>query len=442
MELDSEKKKLIEQNNKVIDIIRCYPDIERGVLAKKVGVSLPTLSNLINELKNNDILLSKSVKDIEVNKDSLIINPDICMYAGISIGASQIKVSFINFDFSVLSQEKFKELKDEYNIFEDAMYSNEEASAYGYACVRTPNEYEDFVDTIDQIIGNLIVLDHALREENSCIMGIGFAITGAIDNQSKKIVNSYNLECLNGMTISYDTLIYGNRLSYLNENNIDLAFENIARAAVISEKYNLYNKNNINNRHKNKKNIACIYLGSGIGAGLVLNDILYRGTSNFSEFGHIDVCDPDDIKIEIEKEEKVDKACTCGNKNCLEYKVRKNALGMSFESFKSISALDLKKNIGKDPQKDEKLRLLGYYIGKAANTLINILNLDLVIFTGKLTVLMDELWKYLNPIIASNKITYTTTDCSIIVSSYGPLAPAIGAAISSANADSTDISWE
>lgn len=438
LKLNIEKKQIIQQNEKLIDIIRCYPDIERSTLSKYMGISLPTLANIISELKCENILLVESIGAVQVSKDSLIINPFICMYVGISIGASQIKVTLVNFDFTVLSRKEFENLRQKCKIFKDADYVNKEDNPFGYMCIKTPNKYEELVDVIDNIMGDCIELDQYLKKNNSCVLGIGFAITGAIDNKSKRIISSYNLDCLKDMTTSYDTLIFGNRLSYLNENNIDLAFENIARASIISEKYNLYSKNNINFRHRDKKNIACIYLGSGVGAGLVLNNTLYRGTSNFSELGHIEVCDPDDIKVLIKEH---DKECTCGCKNCLEYKIRNNALGMSLEEFKKISATDLKNMITADQEKEERLRLLGYYIGKAANTLINILNLDLLIFTGKLTVLMDELWKYLNPVIASNKITYTTTDCSIVVSSYGSLAPSIGAAISAANIGKQDVSW-
>lgn len=441
IKLNIKKKQLIQQNEKLINIVRCYPDIERALLAKYMGISLPTLANLISELKKANILLGKSIGSLQVGKDSLIINPDIGVYVGISIGASQIKVTIVNFDFSVWSQQEFDDKREKCKLFEDKHYIQKENSSYGYVCVQTPNEYEELVDIIDIIMADCIKLDTALKQINSGVIGIGFAITGAIDNESRRIISSYNLDCLKNMTISYDTLIFGNRLSYLNENNIDLSFENIARASIISEKYNLYNKNNINNRHKDKKNIACIYLGSGIGAGLILNNTLYRGTSNFSELGHIEVCDPDNISVPSPTDD-CDAACMCGGKNCLEYKIRSKALGISFETFKHMSATKLKCSIDNDENKEDRLRLLGYYIGKATNTLVNILNLDLVIFTGKLTVLMDELWKYLNPVIAANTIAYTTKDCSIVVSSYGPLAPAIGAAMSSANIiSSEDMSW-
>lgn len=448
LKLNIETKKIISENRKFIDIVRCHQDIERNSLAKLLGISLPTLSNIINELKEKEILLTKSMDNLKIGKDSLIINPKIGIYVGISIGASQIKITLVNFDFSILSKDSFKTLQNQCKIFTEEFYTNKEENPIGYVCIPTPDHYDKLVDKIDNIMQNCIILDQYLLENNSCVMGIGFAITGAIDNKAKRIVKSYNLDCLENLTISYNTLIFGNRLSYFNKNNIDIAFENIARAAVISEKYNLYNRENINYLHRNKKNIACVYLGSGIGSGLILDNVLYRGTSNFSELGHIQVCDPvfdfsadDNNKNEIDESCTLDKSCTCGSKNCLEYKIRTKVLKMTLKEFKTISASKLKEKMHNDENKDNKMKLLGYYIGNAANTLINILNLDLVIFTGKLTVLMDDLWKYLNQTIASNKVTYTTTDCSIVVSAYGSLAPSIGAAISSANSDENKITW-
>ena len=54
---------------------------------------------------------------------------------------------------------------------------------------------------------------------------------------------------------------------------------------------------------------------------------------------------------------------------------------------------------------------------------------------------MDELWKYLNQTIAGNRVNYTTTDCSIIVSVYGSLAPSIGAAISASDVNKDKLTW-
>lgn len=436
--MDIKKKELLQTNKRLINVLRCYPDIERNTLAKYMGVSLPTLANLINELKGEGILLTEPTEEVSINKDSLILNPDLGMYFGVSIGASRIKITLVNFDFTVVPKQKFEKLKEESDIFQEDNYMNTEQSPLGYVCMETPSDYDKLLGLVDVILDNCIKLDQWLKKKKSCVMGIGFAMTGAIDNKEKKILKSYNLNCFNNMTISYDTLLYGNRLSYLNENNIDLAFENIARAAVISEKYHLYDKSSINYRHRDKKNIACIYLGSGVGAGLILNNCLYRGTSNFSELGHVEVCDPENIEI---TGESVKERCTCGGENCLELKIRSKALGMRFEEFKSISPTELKEKIKNDAESEKRLQLLGEYIGKTTNMLINILNLDLVIFTGKLTSLMDELWKYLNPVIASNKIAYTTTDCSMVTSVYGALAPSIGAAISSAESCDDEISW-
>lgn len=95
------------------------------------------------------------------------------------------------------------------------------------------------------------------------------------------------------------------------------------------------------------------------------------------------------------------------------------------------------------PDKEYRLRLLAFYIGQAIKTLTNILNLDLIILTGKLTVFMNELSKYLYEEKSKNHIGYTNSDCTMITSSYGALAPSIGAAIlSSIPKDNNLIYWK
>ena len=62
--MDIKKKELLQTNKRLINVLRCYPDIERNTLAKYMGVSLPTLANLINELKGEGILLTEPTEEV------------------------------------------------------------------------------------------------------------------------------------------------------------------------------------------------------------------------------------------------------------------------------------------------------------------------------------------------------------------------------------------
>lgn len=56
-----------------------------------------------------------------------------------------------------------------------------------------------------------------------------------------------------------------------------------------------------------------------------------------------------------------------------------------------------------------------------------------------MTCFMDELWQYITP--TAGNIDDAMLDCSMIISKYGALAPAIGAAIMSTYSPNHPIVW-
>lgn len=61
--------------------------------------------------------------------------------------------------------------------------------------------------------------------------------------------------------------------------------------------------------------------------------------------------------------------------------------------------------------------------------LINLLNLDLIIFTGKFREVADQMWPFLYKQINSNKLSYIANACELKSSSLGATSPSIGVAI-------------
>ena len=61
--------------------------------------------------------------------------------------------------------------------------------------------------------------------------------------------------------------------------------------------------------------------------------------------------------------------------------------------------------------------------------LMNILNPDLIIFTGKFYKSMDLLWKYISKVRDENQLRFISNDCTMTSSDLGALSPTIGAAI-------------
>ncbi len=134
------------------------------------------------------------------------------------------------------------------------------------------------------------------------------------------------------------------------------------------------------------ESFACIYMGTGIGAGMVLDSALYRGSSsNAGELGHISI-DADGAP------------CHCGNRGCLErYAAPEAVMHAAHDVRGDLSDLSL----GFDPETlsrdfdqlaraaigghDTALGLLqrsADQIASATVTLANLLDLDRLVLAG------------------------------------------------------------
>lgn len=234
---------------------------------------------------------------------------------------------------------------------------------------------------------------------------------------------------------------------------INIAIENIAMAAGIAEKWSFYNEKNLNGeininyKYKDCKNIATIYLGAGFGLGMIQDNKIYRGSDNLcGGIGHLEV--PNYSKVNQEsnpkegndskggndpQREEIDACCTCGAKNCLDHRIRTDVFEKKFEEFKDMNSEEIKEffigEASKEYSEYRKDILMGKYLGYIINLLNNLLNPDVIVISGKLYKAIDELWIAVQLKKSENSLKYTSSNCAIIKSQLGPLAPTIGAAI-------------
>ena len=403
----------LKNNNKLINIIRCYPQISKAALAVYLKVSWPTVSTNIEVLRKSNILSASS---------PLLINPDFAHMIGISVGSAQTKLTIIDMNFSPISSEKFGRVLSDLDIFCDAReYMDENRKEItNYIFFQTPDNLFELQTKLDDIIADIIKLVEKQDQFHMNIISIGIAFTGAIDNVTKKIVKSHNLEFLSDKPLN--TIIYPNRLDFFDQKGINIYIDNNSNTSVVAEKYNMYNPESTNYKYRDKKNMLILYLGAGVGAGMIFNNSLYHGATNFvGELGHLEL--PPYPAIEFKA---VESCCSCGSSECLDYRIRNDVFEMTKAEFSELTSANIKNYLMDNPKKFE---IFTYYIGKVTNLLINLLNLDLIVFTGKFKEIADYMWPLLYKYINANKLSYIANECELKSSSLGPTAPSIGVAI-------------
>lgn len=419
------------ETKKLLNILRCKPNIEKTVLAKEMGISFQTVAKQIETLKENNILCKNNQAKIN----------SLAFYAcGISIGGAQCKVTLVDASYRVIDSERFENLRKEANIFkQDFLIKGKNNKIdVGYRYFKTPDNLNELLRKLNSLIEDVITLyDLGKQKENiPPILSIGIVFTGSVDAKNQVILKSHNVNYLQNE--KPESIISMNHMQELRDREIALTIDHNAKALAVCEKYSLYDEDNSNKGYQRKGNIAALYLGSGIGCGLILNNRLERGCSNLNgELGHIVV--PRYPKFQ--NTELKNATCTCGGVGCLEQYIISDGFGMTREEFKQKTSDQIieKFNSLTAEERDERLSALGYYWGWVMDLCVKFLNVGLIIFSGKMTCIIDEVWNYI--IYPSGNNEKGLLDLSTIVSKYAALAPTIGAAILSTYFPNENIEW-
>lgn len=412
-EIMDELQPLLQSHNHLINLIRCNPQISKTELSNKLKLSWPTISANVTTLKENHILDSE---------EGIQINPNSVHMVGLSIGAAQIKFCIIGMDFKLIDSFRFAKLVESLDLFKEGrqFMIDQHKELVNYIYFRTPADLFELQRLLDDIMEDICKIIANQRKYNLNIISFGITFTGAVDNVHQRIIKSHNLEILSDRTLS--NILSPNRIDYLEQNNINIYMDNNSTSAVVAEKYSMYSPGNPNFKYKDKQNIMSIYLGAGIGAGLILNNKLYRGATNFAgEIGHIKV--PKYPGLNGHPKEST---CSCGSTECLDFRIRNDVFEMTKTEFSNMDSNQIDRYFFEHP---DKLNIFAYYLGYVINLINNILNLDIIIFTGKFRIVFDRLWLLLSQQINNNPLFYIANECQLSSSALGATSPAIGAAI-------------
>ncbi|MDD5059585.1 MAG: ROK family protein [Candidatus Omnitrophica bacterium] len=165
-------------------------------------------------------------------------------------------------------------------------------------------------------------------------------------------------------------------------------------------------------------NVLCLTLGTGVGGGLILNNLLYRGKDNAAgEFGHVP------INITGPK-------CGCGSEACIETYIGNNAIkksavsifgaGISLEKISYLARNNNRKAVKFWNEAGKKL-------GIALSGAVNLLNLDAVVIGGGVSSAGWPLFEGIKQAIAKRSMSVQGKRVKIYRAKLGVDAGIIGA---------------
>jgi len=381
------KNNLIKDINRtrILKYIWDNAPIDRAKASKELGLSRTTLTVIVRELIENEILeeTGQGESTSEGGKRPTLLNfrEDMGYIAGITIGVKKIKVALGN-----INAEFKNELETDRGLDE--------------------NPYKT-LDKIVDLIGKLG--DH----DRIKLLGIGIGIPGIIDHEKGIVVFSPNLPKWKNIEVR----------KYIEERfpGINFYIDKETYLQIFAEKWF---------GQVNSKNFITIEAGVGIGIGILINDRVYRGNNNAAgEFGHTTIV-PNGIE------------CYCGNYGCWEtVATTRSFINKAINGIKKgvkTKLLDYYENDNltfetivdaykeNDGLSKELLEEYAYWLGVGIANIMNTFDPEMIIIYGPASLLGDMGTDIIKDIIASNALPKVKRDVEIRYSHFGKEAKIIG----------------
>lgn len=329
----------IKKMNKsiVLDIIRQQQPISRAQISVKSGLNKTTVSSMVEELiAQHFVIESGQGASSGGRKPTMLSFNHIAAFAiGIDIQINEIQAVLTDLKGTVIKQQ---------------------------SCPVTTRHPETVAKKLIHIIE---ALQAAAPASPYGVIGAGIGIPGLIDVDQTVIsapnLGWHNLEWMKMLKPQVDLPLY---------------LDNEANIGALGEKYFGVGKNT--------QNLVYLSVGTGIGAGIVMQGQLYAGISNFSgEVGHMTI-------------DQQGPVCACGNIGCWETLASERALLAKaaklpcFTNRNQHKVLDLGDIAAAAEQNDPSVLSLlaevGVQLGIGLSSLVNILNPEMIIIGNRMAI--------------------------------------------------------
>jgi len=372
-----------------VDLIR-FSDrgISRADLAEKMGLTRAAVTVIINDLISNGIILNTESRSTASGRPPVVleINPSQGLVAAIDMGATHLSVALGDFSARIL-----EEVEVPFHVDMGP---------------------EEGLQKADQILKELLQ-KRGLSIRN--LSGVGVGVPGPVIAEKGMVMAPPIMPGWDRFPIRA-TLEqkWGTRVTLNNDAELGALGEWAFGAG------------------RGEKNLAFIKVGSGIGAGLIINQQIYGGTTGSAgEIGHLTVDENGPL-------------CACGNHGCLEAfagghaiaaQARKLAASskrtqLSEKSLDSISARDVAEAARRgDLTAQEIIKRSGTFIGIAIAGLINLINPGTVIIGGGVAQVGDLLTGPIRQAVRERSLRASEHSVRITTAMLGRRSSLIGALV-------------
>lgn len=373
----------------IIDLIRFTPNgISRVELARELNITRSAITSIINDLISDGYVIEVEGKYPAGRKPIVLeINANRGSVAGIDIGATHITILLANFTAHVIG-----EIEAQINISAG------------------PHEV---LNKADELL-RMLLKDHGMEMQNLAAIGLGVpgpVVAGAGMVSEPPIMPGWDKFPINDYVKSMW--------------NVPVTVNNDAELGAIGEW--AYGAG------RGERNLAYIKVGRGIGAGLIMDGMIYRGSNGSAgEIGHVTINENGPL-------------CSCGNNGCLEAMAGGNAVAKKaielvnkgrrtelaqIQPVNSISSGDVISAACKGDLVAQQIFVdAGHHLGTAIAALVNLFNPDIVIIGGNVARIGDLLLDPIRQTVQARSLKMASAKLRISTALLGKRSSGMGAVV-------------
>jgi glucokinase-like ROK family protein len=377
----------------LVDLIRfAGRGVARTDIAQELGLTRASVTMIINDLIDSGIILEMESRATRSGRPpvALDINPKYGLAAAIDMGASHMRVALGDSSAQIL-----EEVEEPFRIADGPDHCLEE----GDRALR------------------FLLEKRGLRIAD--LSAVGLSVPGPVIADTGMVMAPPIMPGWDRFPI---------RATLENRWNVPVALNNDANFGAVGEW--------VFGAGRGEKNIAFIKVGSGIGAGLILNRQVFGGTTGSAgEIGHLTIDEKGPL-------------CSCGNHGCLEAFAGGNAIELQAKKLvdsgkrtllsefnaKAITVREVAEAARRgDLAAQEILHRSGTFIGIAVAGLINLVNPSVVIVGGGVAEVGDLLTAPIRKVVRERSLRAAEHAVKITTAMLGRRSTLIGAMVQATN---------
>jgi glucokinase-like ROK family protein len=372
-----------------VDLVRfANSGISRTDLAEQMGLTRAAVTIIVNDLLANRVILEAESRAIPNGRPPVVleINPKRGIVAAVDMGATHVSIALADFSGKIID-----EISRAFDVKQGPQVCLEE---------------------VNRILHELVDR-HGINF--SQIMAAGVGVPGPVIKEAGSVASPPIMPGWDGYPIRKKLEeIWGCSVSLNNDAELGALGEWAYGAG------------------RGEKNLAFIKVGSGIGAGLIINQQIYTGTTGSAgEIGHITIDENGPL-------------CTCGNHGCLEAFAGGNAIALQAKKLVESGKRTLLSNIPKenitaqevaesarhgDLPSQEIIMRAGTFIGIAIAGLVNLFNPGAVIIGGGVSQASDLLTTSIRRAVRERSLRASEQSVHITTAMLGGRSSLMGAIV-------------